>query len=229
MHTIASGVDRPDPELVSSFEGIPSSIVSDVTGNVGVAMDADIEPVYRGAEVAGTALTVKAVPGDNLIIHKAITVAEPGDVLVIDGDGYTGTAYLGELMCASCRAQGLAGVVIDGAIRDRADVAEMGFPLYARGVHPQGPFKQDPGSINVTVSCGGVSVDPGDVVVGDGDGVSVVPAEDAEAVLEAAREKLAAERDLRERVEAGEYLYEIGGYDEILENLDVVGPEDSVE
>lgn len=229
MHTIETDVDRPDPELVSAFEGVPSSIVSDVTGNVGVAMDAGIGPVYRGAETAGTAVTVKAVPGDNLIIHRAITMAEPGDVLVIDGDGYTGTAYLGELMCASCQAQGLAGVVIDGAIRDRADVAEMDFPLYARGVNPQGPFKQDPGSINVTVSCGGVTVDPGDIVVGDGDGVSVVPAEDAESVLGNAREKLAAEGDLRERVEAGEYLYDIGGYDEILENLNVVGPEDSAE
>jgi 4-hydroxy-4-methyl-2-oxoglutarate aldolase len=229
MHTIETDVDRPDPELVSAFEAIPSSIVSDVTGNVGVAMDAGLGPVYRGAETAGTAVTVKAAPSDNLIIHKAITVADPGDVLVIDGGGYTGAAYLGELMCASCQAQGLAGVVIDGAIRDRADIEEMGFPLYARGVHPQGPFKQDPGSINVTVSCGGVSVDPGDIVVGDDDGVSVVPAEDAEAVLEASREKLESEADLRERVEAGEYLYEIGGYDEILENLNVVGPEDSAE
>jgi len=228
MHAIETDVDRPDPDVVTAFEDVPSSVVSDVTGNAGVAMDADIGPVHAGAGTAGTALTVKAVPGDNLIVHRAITMAEPGDVLVVDGDGYTGTAYLGELMCASCRANGLAGVVVDGAVRDRAEIAEMGFPLYARGVHPAGPYKQAPGSINVTVSCGGVAVDPGDVVVADDDGVSVVPAGDAETVLAEAREKLDAEADLRERVEAGEYLYDIGGYDRILEDLDVVGPEDSV-
>lgn len=227
MHTVESDVDRPDRDLVSSFEGIPSSIVSDVTGNVGLAMDSGIKPVYGGAQVAGTALTVKAAPGDNLIIHKAITMAEPGDVLVIDGDGYVETGYLGELMCASCQTHGLAGVVIDGAIRDREEIAEMEFPVYARGVHPQGPLKQDPGSINVTVSCGGVAVDPGDVVVGDDEGVTAVPGDEAEAVLERSREKLAAEDELRERVEDGEYLYEIGGYDEVFENLNVVGPDDS--
>lgn len=229
MHTVKSAVDRPDCDVVSAFEGIPSSIVSDVTGNVGFAMDSGIKPVYGGAEAAGTALTVKAAPGDNLIIHKAITMAEPGDVLVIDANGYVETGHLGELMSASCKAHDLAGIVIDGAIRDRADIAEMEFPVYARGVHPQGPLKQDPGSINITVSCGGVTVEPGDVVVGDGEGVTVVPSDEAETILENAREKLTAEGNLRERVENGEYLFEISGYDELYENLDVVGPEDSVQ
>lgn len=221
MHTVEPDVERPDDDLVSAFEGVPSSIVSDVTGNTGVAMDAGIGPVYRGAEMAGTALTVKATPGDNLAIHRAITMAEPGDVLVVDGGGYTGAAYVGELMCASCRAHGLAGVVIDGAVRDRAEVEAMGFPLYARGFNPEGPLKGAPGSINVPVSPGGVTVTPGDIVVGDDDGVSVAPADDAESILERAREKLAAEDDLRERVEDGEYLYDIGGYDETFERLDV--------
>lgn len=229
MHTVKSAVDRPDRDVVSAFEGIPSSIVSDVTGNVGFAMDSGIKPVYTGAEAAGTALTVKAAPGDNLIIHKAITMAEPGDVLVIDANGYVETGHLGELMSASCKAHDLAGIVIDGAIRDRADIAEMEFPVYARGVHPQGPLKQDPGSINITVSCGGVTVEPGDIVVGDGEGVTVVPSDEAETILENAREKLTAEGNLRERVENGEYLFEISGYDELYENLDVVGPEDSVQ
>lgn len=221
MHTVVSDVDRPDGDLVSAFEGVPSSIVSDVTRRTDVAMDAGIEPVYRGIEVAGTALTVRATPGDNLAIHRAITMAEPGDVLVVDGEGYTGAAYVGELMCASCRAHGLAGVVIDGAVRDRTEVEAMGFPLYARGVHPAGPQKAAPGSINVPVTCGGVTVAPGDVVVGDDDGIAVVPADDAGPVAERAREKMAAEDDLRERVEDGEYLYDIGGYDETFARLDV--------
>lgn len=229
MHTVESNVDRPDRDVVSAFESIPSSIASDVTGNVGLAMDSGIKPIYSGVETAGTALTVKAAPGDNLIIHKAITMAEPGDLLVIDANGYVETGHAGELMCASCKAHDLAGIVIDGAIRDRRDIAEMEFPVYARGVHPQGPLKQDPGSINVTISCGGVTVEPGDVVVGDGEGVTIVPGDEAEKILESAREKLTAEGNLRERVEDGEYLFEISGYDKLYENLDVVGPEDSIQ
>ncbi len=228
MHTVETDVERPDPELVSAFEGVPSAIVSDVMGNTGVAMDSGIAPVATGTGMAGTALTVKASPGDNLIIHRAIAMAEPGDVLVVDGDGYTETAYMGELMCASCAAHDLAGVVVDGAVRDREELAAMGFPVYARAFHPQGPLKGSPGSINVPVSCAGVTVHPGDIVVGDGDGLSVVPVREAEAVLERSREKVATEADLRERVEDGEYLYEIGGYDELFEDLSVVGPEESV-
>jgi 4-hydroxy-4-methyl-2-oxoglutarate aldolase len=228
MHTVEYAVDRPDREVVDAFEGVPSSIVSDVTGNVGLTMDSGMKPIYEGAQLAGTAVTVKASPGDNLIIHKAITLAEPGDVLVIDANGYVETGHMGELMCATCQVNGLAGVVIDGAIRDRADIAAMEFPVYARGVHPQGPLKQDPGSINVTVSCGGVTVEPGDVVVGDDEGVAVVPADGAEAVLEDSRAKLESESETREEIEAGYYLFEEKGYDDLYDDLNVVGPEDSV-
>jgi 4-hydroxy-4-methyl-2-oxoglutarate aldolase len=227
--TINSDFDRPSQELVASFEGVPTAILSDVLDIRKATMDSGIKPVYSGAEMAGTALTVKAVPSDNLIIHKAITMAEPGDVLVIDGDGYTETAYLGELMSASCKEHGLSGIVVDGAIRDQSEIAEIDFPVYARGVHPEGPFKHDSGSINVPVTCGGVSVEPGDIVVGDDEGVAVVPTDDAGATLDSAREKQAAEETLRERVEDGEYLYEIGNYDKTLEDLDVIGPEDSAE
>jgi 4-hydroxy-4-methyl-2-oxoglutarate aldolase len=227
MHTVETSVNRPESEIVSGFEGVPSSIVSDVTGNVGLAMDSGMKPIYNGAELAGTAITVKASPGDNLIIHKAITLAEPGDVLVIDANGYLETGHLGELMCTSCKANDLVGIVIDGAIRDRKEIEEMEFPVYARGVHPQGPLKQDPGSINVTISCGGVTVDPGDIVVGDDEGVAIVPSENAKSVLERSHEKIDAEDNIRERIQNGDYLFEISGYDELYENLDVIGPEDS--
>jgi 4-hydroxy-4-methyl-2-oxoglutarate aldolase len=228
MHTVNGEIERADREVVSAFEGVPSSIASDVTGNVRFAMDSGIKPVYEGAGLAGSAVTVKAEPGDNLIIHKAITMAEPGDVLVIDANGYVETGHLGELMCASCKANDLAGIVIDGAVRDRIDIAEMDFPVYARGVHPQGPLKQNAGSINVTVTCGEVAVEPGDVIVGDDEGVTVVPRERAEQTLEAAKEKLTAERNTRERVEAGEYLFDMKGYDTLYDDVQVVGPEDSV-
>jgi 4-hydroxy-4-methyl-2-oxoglutarate aldolase len=229
MHTIEPDIERPDRDLVAAFEGVPSSIASDVTGNVGFAMDSGIKPVYEDADLAGSAVTVKAEPGDNLIIHKAITLAEPGDVLVIDANGYVETGHAGELMCASCKANNLAGIVIDGAIRDRIDIEEMEFPVYARGVHPKGPLKQDPGSINVTVSVGGVTVEPGDILVGDDEGVTAIPKDGAETVLEAAREKMTAENNTRELVDQGEYLYELKGYDDLYEDMDVVGPEDSVQ
>lgn len=229
MHTIEYDVQRPDRDIVSAFEGIPSTIVSDVTGNVGLTMDSGINPAYEGAETAGTAITVKAAPGDNLIIHKAITMAEPGDVLVIDADGFTETGHLGELMCKSCQVNKLAGIVIDGSIRDRLAIAEMEFPVYARGTHPRGPLKQDPGSINVAVSCGGVTVEPGDVVVGDDDGLAVAPRESAAEILERSREKLDSEDAVRDELVEGEYLFERNGYDRLFEELEVVGPEDSIQ
>ncbi|MDS0293689.1 4-carboxy-4-hydroxy-2-oxoadipate aldolase/oxaloacetate decarboxylase [Halogeometricum luteum] len=229
MHTVEHDVDRPDSDVVAAFKDVPSTIVSDVTGNVGLTMDSGLRPAYDGVEMAGTAVTVNASPGDNLIIHKAITMAEPGDVLVIDCNGYTETGHIGELMCTSCQANDLAGIIIDGAYRDSREIAEMEFPMYGRGVNPQGPLKQDPGSINVTVSCGGVSVDPGDIVVGDDDGVAVIPSEGAEDVLERSREKLDSEDSVREEVLSGEYLYERNGYDELFDDLTIVGPEDSVQ
>jgi len=229
MHTIEHEIERPDRNVVEEFEEIPSTIVSDVTGNIGLTMDSGITPAYDGIQMAGTAVTVNASPGDNLIIHKAITMAEPGDVLVIDANGYTDTGHIGELMCTSCQANDLAGLVIDGGYRDSSEIAEMEFPVYGRGTNPQGPLKQDPGSINVTVSCGGVSVDPGDIVIGDDDGLAVIPNDGAAEVLERSRQKLSAEDSVRQEVLEGEYLFELNGYDELFENLNVVGPEDSIQ
>ena len=227
MHTVKTDIDRPDATLVSNFESIPSAIVADVSSRPDVAMEAGLDPIGRNVDMAGTALTVSASPGDNLAIHKAITMAEPGDVLVVDGDGYTGAAFVGELMCASCQAHDLAGVVIDGAVRDRAELEALDLPVFARGVHPAGPLKAHPGSINVPVTCGGVTVTPGDIVVGDDDGVTVVPANAAEATLERARAKQADETALRERVEDGDYLYDVGGYAAVFDDLDVPGPDES--
>ena len=228
MHQVREDIDRPIPETVSQFEGVPSSIISDVTGNVGRTMDSGMKPIYRECSVHGTAITVKAAPGDNLIIHKAITLASPGDVLVIDANGYTETGHAGELMCRSCKANGLAGLVIDGAVRDRRGIEAIDFPVYSRGVHPQGPLKQDPGSVNVTVSCGGVSIEPGDIIVGDSDGIAVVPADIAERVAEDSRGKMASEEETKEELTEGTYLFEMNGYDELYDELSVVGPEDSI-
>ncbi|MFB6311597.1 MAG: RraA family protein [Salinirussus sp.] len=221
MHSVIEQVDRPDQETVAAFEGIPSAIISDVSAGSGVTMDSGISPIATGSEIAAPAVTISAAPGDNLVIHKAITMADPGDVLVVDGNGYTETAFIGELMCASCLAHDLAGIVVDGAVRDRAELADMPFPVFARGVHPAGPGKHAPGSINIPVTCGGVTVSPGDIIVGDEDGIAVVPAQNAAATLERARQKDAREDELRERVDAGEYLYDIGGYDDKFDALEL--------
>jgi 4-hydroxy-4-methyl-2-oxoglutarate aldolase len=222
VHKIVTDINRPNSSLVTAFEGMPSSVLSDVTPRGGLSMDSDITPVAENQEMVGTALTVKASPGDNLIIHKAMTLAEPGDVLVIDGNGHLETAYMGEIMCASCKANSLAGAVVDGAIRDQSDIRKIGFPLFAKGVNPRGPDKAHPGSVNVTVSCGGVSVEPGDIVVGDSDGVAVVISDNAEEILEVAQQKLDTEEDLLRRVNNGEFIYDIYDYEIILQGLDDV-------
>ncbi|ADB59719.1 Dimethylmenaquinone methyltransferase [Haloterrigena turkmenica DSM 5511] len=229
MHAIEHDVERPDRDVVSAFEEIPSTIVSDVTGNIGLSMDSGLQPAYNDIEMAGSAITVNASPGDNLIIHKAITMAEPGDVLVIDSEGYTETGHFGELMCKSCQVNGICGIVIDGAYRDSKAIGEMEFPVYGRGTHPRGPLKQDPGSINVPISCGGVTVEPGDIVVGDDDGLAVVPRESAAEILERSYDKLESEDEVREELVEGEYLFELNNYDKLFEEMEVVGPEDSIQ
>lgn len=221
MHRIVKEINRLSPELTSEFSGIPTSILSDVTGNTGITMDSGITPLSPDVPLAGSALTVNASPGDNLIIHKAITLAEPGDVLVIDGDGYVETAFIGDLMAETCKVQGIRGVVVDGAVRDKADIRSLEYPVYARGIHPEGPNKADPGSINVPVSCGGVSVNPGDLIVGDGDGIAVLPPDNLDSVLQDAEEKLAGEESTRQEIKDGKMSYYESGYDDLFEDLDI--------
>ncbi len=157
----------------------------------GGCMSADINPVDRGMFVVGTALTVETQEGDNFPIHVA-SYSQPGDgyVMVIDGKGYDGRAYLGDLIMGACQAAGFEGVVIDGYTRDRDGNIELGFPVYSKGFMPRGPIKKNEGNINTTIFCGGVKVDPGDLVVGDSDGVCVIPREFISVVLEKAEEKL---------------------------------------
>ncbi len=221
MHRIRSDIDRLSHDFTAEFSGIPTSILSDVTGNTGITMESEITPVSPEVPLAGSALTVNAALGDNLIIHKAITLAEPGDVLVVDGDGYTETALIGDLMAETCKEQGIRGVVIDGAVRDQVDIRTLDYPVYARAIHPAGPSKAQAGSINVPITCGGVTVNPGDLVVGDGDGVAVLPPENLDAVLTDANEKIAGEASTREAVKDGKMSYYESGYDELFAALGI--------
>lgn len=221
MNVIVRDFVRPDPQVVRGFEGIPTGVISDAMGRMG-SMAAEIKPVWSRAKLVGPALTVRTFPADNLMIHKAITLARRGDVLVVNAGGYRDAAVFGDLMGYSCKVHGIAGVVIDGASRDAAGMAAIGFPVFARAVLPMGPFKDSPGSINVPVSCGGVAVRPGDIIVADADGVVVVPHEEAAAVLSGAQGAVAREEQMRERLARGEYIYDMLNLAEVLKGLGVV-------
>ena len=156
----------------------------------GGCMDASVMPVERGMQVVGTAMTVESCDGDNFPIHVAsYSVKEDGYVMVIDGKGYMGRAYFGDLIMGACQAAGFKGMVIDGCTRDRDGNIELDFPVYSKGFMPRGPIKKDEGNINTPILCAGVKVEPGDLVVGDSDGVCVIPKEYIETVLAEAEKK----------------------------------------
>lgn len=183
--------ERVSPEVVDQAAKYQAAILADVAGRRGT-MDR-VAPLSPDMKLAGPALTVEVRPGDNLMIHAAIAIAKPGDVLVIDGKGDTSCALMGALMVNTCKVLELGGIVIDGAIRDTEELRELGFPVFAVGVNPCGPTKLIPGRINWPISVGELSVNPGDLVVGDADGVVVVEREKAASLLPLAAKKVADE------------------------------------
>lgn len=197
--------ERVAPDIVARASGYAASILADVAGRRGT-LDGRIAPVSPSMRMAGPAFTIEVRAGDNLMIHTAIVLAKPGDVLVIDGKGDRSCALMGSIMINACRKLGLAGVVIDAAVRDTEELRELGFPVYAVGANPNGPTKYVPGRINWPISCGGIAVNPGDLVVGDADGVVVVEREKAPALLDAAAKKVAEERARIADIVAGKNL-----------------------
>lgn len=185
-------IQRVDAATVDAAAKYPSSILADVAGRRG-ALSGRIAPLAPSMRFAGPAITVEVRPGDNLMIHAAMAIAQPGDVLVIDGKGDLNSALMGEIMSQQCVALGVVGVVIDGAVRDSEAIRELGLPMYAAGLNPNGPTKFIPGRLNHPISIGGVTVHPGDLVVGDADGVTVIERDKAAAMLPLAAEKVAAE------------------------------------
>lgn len=182
------------------LDGLKAAKV-DIPG--GGCMDAGINPVERGMVVVGTALTVETSDGDNFPIHVAsYSFDAEGYVMVIDGKGCTERAYFGDLIMGACQAVGFEGMVIDGCTRDRDGNVELKFPVYSRGFMPRGPIKKNEGNINIPITCGGVRVCPGDLVMGDSDGVCVIPAQYIETVLTEAEAKLAYEEKRTETIAA---------------------------
>src|SRR5438270_175402 len=184
--------ERVPPEIVKQAAQFQAAILADVAGRRGT-MHGRIAPVSPEMKCAGPAFTIEVRPGDNLMIHTAMTMARPGDILVIDGKGDRTCALMGAIMINACKALKIGGVVIDAAIRDSLELRELGFPVFAVGANPNGPTKFVPGRINWPISCGDIAVHPGDLVVGDADGVVVIEREKAAAMLEPAAKKVADE------------------------------------
>lgn len=181
------------PEVVMQAAAFPVSILADVAGRRG-ALDGRIAPLAPSMRLAGPAFTIEVRPGDNLMIHAAIAAAQPGDILIVDGKGDRSCALMGAIMMTACKTLSLGGVVLDGSHRDTEELLTLGFPVYSVGSSPNGPSKAIPGRINHPISCGGVSVHPGDLVIGDSDGVVVIERERAASLLPLATKKLADER-----------------------------------
>ena len=196
----------PVPELVHRFGAFGAADVSDMMNRL-YTMNPAIKPVTpRELRLLGPACTVKVFPGDNLMVHKSLDLANPGDVLVIDASSSMMTAVIGDLVSTKARHRGIAGVVVDGLVRDLDGILALGdFPVFARGTTPLGPLHRGPGEVNYPVSVGGIVVNPGDVIVGDADGVVVVPQESAESMLRRLDTRAAAAAEYQSAVARGEF------------------------
>lgn len=194
--------DRPDRALVEQFAGLPVANIDDCMGRT-AAMNYRIRPM-NDSPLLGTAFTIKVPEGDNLMFHKAMDLAKPGDVFIIDAGGDPSRSIFGELMVSYCRVRGIAGIVVDGSIRDSDTIRTFtDFPVYAIGTTPNGPYKNGPGEINFPVSVGGQVICPGDILVGDGDSILVIKPEDAEELAKAAKAVKVKEEGQLEGIKTG--------------------------
>ena len=203
---IVYDITRPAKELVEQFRGMPVANIDDNMGRI-AAVDAAIVPINK-SPLLGTAFTVRMPAGDNLMFHKAMDMAQPGDIIMIDVGGGIERSIFGELMVTYCRERGISGIVCDGAIRDAEGLSKLtDFAVYAKGVTPNGPYKNGPGEINVPIVIGGKQVNPGDIIVGDEDGVIIINPADAENLAAATRATMEKEAKIMEDiVTKGEYI-----------------------
>lgn len=192
-------------ELLDAFSTIPAANISDTMGRlVGMHPRIKLQSAPKNPINVGRALTIKTRSGDNLMLHKALNMAKPGDVIILSNDG--GESYrslIGEIMFTYLASRGAAGIIIDGPIRDIDAVRKMEMPIYATGTNPAGPYKEGPGEINVPISCGGISVNPGDIILADPDGIICIPRKDAAVILEDAKKFQAADEAKLEAAKNG--------------------------
>ena len=199
-------IERPDPALVHRFARFQTPAISDQLNRLftmSAAIQLQTDPRHR---ILGPAVTVKVFPGDNLMVHKSLDIAEPGDILVVDASASSLTAVLGDLVSTKARHRGIAGVVVDGLVRDLPAITALGdFPVFARGVTPIGPLHRGPGEVNFPISAGGIVVNPGDVIAGDRNGVVVVPRDVAPTILQRLEIRAAIEADYEAAVARGDF------------------------
>jgi 4-hydroxy-4-methyl-2-oxoglutarate aldolase len=202
-HRIVRKIARADAEVIESLGRQGVATIHEAQARAGL-MRPYMRPIYPSARMAASAVTVLAPPGDNLMIHAAIEVCQPGDTLVVATTSESTDGMFGELLATSCRAHGIAGLVIDAGVRDVTDLTAMGFPVWSKAISAQGTVKASPGSVNVEIVCAGALVRPGDVIIGDQDGVVVVRREMAVEVAKLGAARIEKEEKSRERLKAGE-------------------------
>lgn len=209
---------RPDRSLIDAFAGIGAATVHEASGQKGY-IDRAIKPIAAGMKICGCAFTVQCAPGDNLMLHKALQRARAGDVLVAGVGGAFDFGYWGALMAASAKAKGLAGLAIDGCVRDAAEISEMGFPVFSRGLCVRGTAKAVLGLVNYPLNFGLATINPGDIILGDEDGMVVIRQDEARAVLEKSLKRLENEKTKAAQLRSGVSSVELNKLDKVFAEL----------
>jgi 4-hydroxy-4-methyl-2-oxoglutarate aldolase len=215
---VVRNIEQPPKDAVDALEKYGVSTVHEAQGRIGL-LASYMRPIYPGAAIAGAAVTVSLPPGDNLMIHVAVEVCKPGNILVVAPTSPCTDGYFGELLATSLRAHGVKGLVIEAGVRDVRPLTEMKFPVWSRAVHSQGTVKATLGSVNVPITCAGAQIDPGDIIVADDDGVVVVRRSAAREVAAASEQRVAKEDKTRERLAKGELGLDMYGLREKVKQM----------
>lgn len=223
MYEINKLENRPPKDIIDELSKFGVAMIADSMGRYG-AMKPYIRPIASGMKIAGSALTVQTYKSDNLMLHAALELAEEGDILVVDSGEVTNAGIWGGLMTLMAIHKKLGGIVVDGAARDIEEIIDKGFPVFSKSISPLGGFKEAPGSVNIPISCGGVVVNPGDIIIGDDDGVAVIPKDRAFKILEACNITQDKENRIVKAMEEGKTLFELLGLNNKLDKLGIKLP-----